>query len=182
MKRILMLLGICLSFTQMACASDKKDGQSNEIHWMTFEEAEAKMKQQPKKVLIDVYTGWCGWCKVMDKKTYSNDSLVKYVNDNFYAVKFDAEQKAPVNFMGKKWEYSSTNRVNELAVQLMQGRMSYPTTIFMDENFQNAQPVPGYLEVFQMESILKYIGSNNHKSKPWNEWQHDFKAQWAANK
>jgi thioredoxin-related protein len=171
-----MFLSILLITTQTACASDKKG--NNEIHWMSFEEAEAKMKEKPKKVIIDVYTSWCGWCKVMDKKTYSNDSLIRYVNENFYAVKFDAEQKAPINFKGKKWEFSAQNRANDLAVQLMQGKMSYPTTIFMDEGFENAQPLPGYLELFQMESILKYIGGNSHKAKPFDEWQHDFKPAW----
>lgn len=171
-----MFLGVMLLTTHFACALDKKE--SKEIHWMTFEEAEAKMKQKPKKVIIDVYTSWCGWCKVMDKKTYTNDSLIQYVNENFYAVKFDAEQKAPIQFKGKTWEYSAQNRASDLAIQLMQGRMSYPTTIFMDEGFENAQPLPGYLELFQMESILKYIGGNNHKSKPYPDWQHDFKPSW----
>ena len=175
MKKILLLLCLVVSVSQMACATDKND---KEIHWMSFEEAEAKMKEKPKKVIIDIYTSWCGWCKVMDKKTYGNDSLIRYVNENYYAVKFDAEQKTPVSFRGKQWAYSTQNRVNELAVQLLQGKMSYPTTVFMDENFENAQPMPGYLEIFQMESILKYLGGNNHKTMPWNDWQHGFRAQW----
>lgn len=176
MNRLLMFLGFLLLTTHMACAYDKKNDAG--IHWMSFEEAEAKMKEHPKKVIIDLYTSWCGWCKVMDKKTYSNDSLIRYVNENYYAIKFDAEQKTPVTFKGKKWEYSAQNRANELAVQLMQGRMSYPTTIFMDEGFENAQPLAGYLELFQMETILKYIGGNKHKTVPYNDWQHEFKASW----
>lgn len=177
MRSLLSLLGILFAFSQVACATDNKK-EANEIHWMSFEEVEAKMKEKPKKVLIDVYTGWCGWCKVMDKKTYSNDSLIRYVNEHYYAVKFDAEQRNPVAFQGKKWQYSSQGRVNELAAQLLQGRMSYPTTVFMDENFENPQPMPGYLEIFQMESILKYLGGNNHKSMPWQDWQHSFKPSW----
>lgn len=177
MRKILLLLGVWVMATQMACATDKKN---NEIHWLTIEEAEVKMKEKPKKVLVDVYTSWCGWCKVMDRETYANDSLIKFVNENYYAVKLDAEIKTPITFMGKKWEYSAQNRVNQLAYDLLQGRLSYPTTVFLDENFQNAQPTPGYLKIFQMESILKYLAGNNHKTKPWEEWQHDFKAQWPA--
>lgn len=151
---------------------------ATEIKWLTFEQAEQKMKEQPKKVLIDMYTSWCGWCKVMDKKTYASPGLVAYVNEHYYAIKFDAEQKAPVTFMGKKYEYMSANKAHELAIQLMQGRMSYPTTIFMDENFQNPMQQPGYLELPVMEGILKYLGSNTHKSMPWNEFQREFKAEW----
>jgi len=178
MKKIILLLCVLVAVSHIVSAADTQ----KEIHWISFEEAEARMKQQPKKVIIDVYTGWCGWCKVMDRKTYANDSLIRYVNEHYYAIKFDAEQRTPVKFMGKTWNYSQQNKVNDLAVELMRGRMSYPTTIFMDEGFTNAQPMPGYLEVFQMESILKYLGGDHHKSMPWTDWQHNFKAQWMAAK
>lgn len=174
MKKILSLLALWVMLVHTACAGDKKD----EIHWISMEEAEAKMKEHPKKVIVDVYTSWCGWCKVMDRETYANDSLIRFVNDNFYAVKFDAESRNAISFMGKKWEYSAQSRVNELAVELLQGRLSYPTTVFLDENFQNAQPTPGYLKVFQMESILKYLAGNNHKTTPWEDWQRGFQAKW----
>ncbi|RYY10995.1 MAG: DUF255 domain-containing protein [Chitinophagaceae bacterium] len=179
MKSIITILCALVLTAQVACAADKKDkAEKNEIHWMSFEEAEAKMKEHPKKVLVDVYTAWCGWCKVMDKETYTNDSVIQYVNEHYYAVKFDAEQKTPITFQGRKWEFSTQNRANELAIQIMQGKMSYPTTILMDEGFTNGQPIPGYQKVFQMEPILKYFGGNFHKSKPYQEWMHEFKPAW----
>ena len=189
MKRIVLLLSLFTAFTQVACgnnpkergedvAKDQEVAKATEIHWMSFEEAEKKMKEQPRKVLVDVYTDWCGWCKVMDKKTYTNAALIQYVNEHFYAVKFNAEQKAPITFAGKKWEFIPENRANQLAVELMKGQMSYPTTIIMEEGFKNAQPMPGYMETFQMESVLKYIGGDHHKTTPWNDWQRGFKAEW----
>ena len=93
-------------------------------------------------------------------------------------MKFNAEQRAPINFTGKKWEFIEQNRANQLAVELMNGQMSYPTTVIMEEGFKNAQPMPGYMEVYQMESVLKYLGGDNHKKMPWNDWQRSFKAEW----
>jgi thioredoxin-related protein len=173
-------LAIIAVLTLHSC-SFAGDKPKHEIHWLTFEEAEIKMKEKPKKVIIDVYTGWCGWCKKLDKVVYENDSVIAFVNEHFYAIKFDAEQKKPINFVGKVWNFSAEKRSNELAGALMQGRMSYPTTIFMDEGFKEAQPVPGYLELYQMEGIMKYFaGDFNHK-KDYNEWQHDFKPAWKPN-
>ncbi len=188
MKRFVLIMSVLAAFSGAACGNPKgtevaapkeKDvAAANEIHWLTFEEAEKKMKEQPRKVLVDIYTDWCGWCKVMDKKTYTNAALIQYVNEHFYAVKFNAEQRAPINFAGKKWEFIEQNRANQLAVELMSGQMSYPTTVIMEDGFKNAQPMPGYMETYQMESVLKYIAGDNHKKMPWNDWQRSFKAEW----
>src|SRR5580698_9458396 len=74
---------------------------AEEIHWMTsIDELQAKMAQHPKKVYVDVYTGWCGWCKKMDATTFKNPNVVKYINANFYAVKLDAERQDVIHFQG----------------------------------------------------------------------------------
>lgn len=191
MKRILLLLLAFSTITLTASAGDKnknkkpaadkkataKPANENEVHWMTMDEVQAAMKKEPRKVLVDFYTGWCGWCKVMDKKTYSNPEVIKYINAKYYAVKFDAERKDTISFLNKEYGFNPSARANELAVQLMQGRMSYPTTVILMEQFQNPQPIPGYLAVPQMETVLKYIGENAYLTKKWEDFQKDFKPE-----
>jgi thioredoxin-related protein len=172
---------IALAFSLLNSCSFAGDKKDHEIHWMTFEQAEIKMKEKPKKVIVDVYTSWCGWCKRLDKEVYTNDSLIDFVNENFYAVKFDAEQKTPISFAGRVWNYSPDKRSNDLAVALLKGSMSYPTTVFMDEGFKEAQPVPGYLPLYQMEGILKYFAGDYHHKQDYTQWQHDFKPAWKPN-
>ena len=75
------------------------------INWMTIEEAEAANKKEPRKLVIDVYTDWCGWCKKMDKDTFQNEKIAKYVNENYYAVKFNAEQKDSIVFLGQTFKF-----------------------------------------------------------------------------
>ncbi|HAD33017.1 MAG TPA: hypothetical protein DCF44_00665, partial [Chitinophagaceae bacterium] len=117
------------------------------IQWISLKEAEAKMKVEPKKVYIDLYTDWCYWCKVMDKKTFTNPSVIEYLNQHFYCIHIDAETKDSILFQGKKYGCLPNSKTNDLAVQWMKDRISYPSSIFMEEGFVNPQPVPGYLEI-----------------------------------
>ena len=75
------------------------------IEWITFEEAIKRNEKKPKKLLIDLYTDWCGWCKKMDKDTYENSKIAAYVNKHYYAVKFNAEQKEDVQYDGHTFKY-----------------------------------------------------------------------------
>lgn len=148
------------------------------IHWMTLEEAEAAMKKKPKKVWIDVYTDWCGWCKVMDRKTFANPYVAQYMNEHFYSVRLNAEQPAPINFLGQKWELMPDVKANRFVVETLQGRLSYPTGIFMEENFKSPMPIPGYQDVANMEMILKYLAQGLYKNTPFPEHQKNFKSTW----
>lgn len=160
----------------------------NEIHWIySIDELQMKMQANPKKVIIDMYTGWCGWCKRMDAATYTNPALVKYVNNNFYAVKFDAERQDVIRFMGKEYKYDPNFKANMFAVDLMlkknangqyEGQMSYPTTIFLLENFQNPTPIPGYRDVKEMQLFLTYFGDNAYRHQTYDAFQKAFVPTW----
>lgn len=182
MKKILVIIGIllfglALSINKPASIT-ATPGPATKVNWMSFDKAAAYMKAKPKKVYIDMYTTWCHWCKVMDKKTLSNPHVVKYLNENFYSIKFNAESKHDVTFNGKVYSYDKKRKAHELAIELMNGRLSFPTSVFLEENFQQGQPVPGYLKVKDMEMILTYMGEGKNKTMPWTKWQESFKPKW----
>ena len=127
------------------------------IEWITFEEAEKKDSVESRPFLIDVYTDWCGWCKRMMATTFQNKALAQYINRNFYCVRFDAETKDTVNFNGRKWV--SDGRVNELAYHLLGDRLSYPTIAYIDRQ-KHIMPVPGYMQVKDIEPILVYFAED----------------------
>ena len=80
---------------------------AQKINWVTLEEAVKLQKQAPKKIMMDAYTNWCGPCKMLDRNTFQNKNVADYVNEHYYAVKFNAEGNETVNFNGK--EFSNPN-------------------------------------------------------------------------
>ncbi len=149
------------------------NANSQEIQWVSFEEAVELSKNEPKKLLIDLYTDWCGWCKKMDRDTYSKPEVIRVINENFYAIKFNAEQRESVEFAGHTFKFlpSGTRGVHELAAALTQNKLSYPTTVFMDEEIRIIQPIAGYMGPESFLPILTYIGEDHFKKVNWEEYQ-----------
>jgi len=146
------------------------------VNWLSIEEALEKNKTQPKKILIDAYTNWCGWCKVMDKNTFSNPNIAAYINQNFYAVKFNAETFDTITYKEKKYVNNGTgNRPpHELAIEILKGQMSYPTIVYMDEKSDLITAVPGYMTPDQIEPVLIFFSQDIYKQLPFDKFKEYF--------
>ncbi|MDO9552210.1 MULTISPECIES: thioredoxin family protein [Rhodonellum] len=109
----------------------------DKINWLTFEEAAAKTAENPRMILVDVYTDWCGWCKKMDKETFTNPAVIAYINKSFYPVKLNAENSSrKFNFKGR--EYTEETMARAFRVN------SFPNFILMDPVMENITQMPGY--------------------------------------
>lgn len=152
--------------------SEKKDQQA-EIKWYTFEEAIKLNKKKPKKIFIDVYTDWCGWCKKMDAETFKDPIVAKYINDNFYAVKFNAEQKEPATYKGKEYINPTPDKPkspHQLAVVLLKQEMRYPSYAILDGDSEWIFKFIGYKVTEDLMPILKYYGDDQYKVMSWTEY------------
>ena len=147
-------------FSAMAWGQNET-AANEQIAWITIEEAYAKTlaDPQPKKLFIDVYTDWCGWCKVMDRKTFANPEVARYMNAHYYMVKFNAEQREDVEILGNTFKYVERGRggYHELAALLLNSQLSYPTVVFMNAKFEIISPVPGFHEAGEFLNIPRRI-------------------------
>ncbi len=165
-------------FSMLALAGFKPKKEKEQLRWITIEELEAKHKETARPILIDLYTDWCGWCKVMDKKTYTNQQLIKYLNEKFYVVKFNAERRDAIIWRGKKYGFNANYKTHELAIYLTNGQLSYPSTIILPTLNDEPQTIAGMLEVKQMELITKYFGEKKHESVSFEDYAKKFKPTW----
>jgi len=165
MKKIVLILGVLLSTVTMA---------QEKIQWMSIEEAYALTlsEENPKKIFIDVYTDWCGWCKRMDKATFQNAEVAAYMNANYYNVKFDAEQRESVVILDNTFKFipQGNRGYHELAAALLNGKMSYPTVVFMNDKFELLSPVPGYQEPTGFLQVAKFFGDDIYKVQSWQDY------------
>jgi len=160
---------------QNAALSSNPEGV---VAWMTFEQALEKSKTEKRKIFIDVYTDWCGWCKVMDKNTFSEPNVAKILNEQFYPVKFNAEQPEDVVFNGTTFKFvpSGNKGYHQLAAALLNNQLAYPTVVFLDEEFRMIQPLQGYQKAPEFHKIIQFIGGDHYKKTKWDEWQTIYKS------
>ena len=142
---LISLAVICL--TSLDTISNRSEITAGDIQWVSIEEAQQLVKDNPRKVFIDIYADWCGWCKVMDRKTFSNGKVQNYVNENYYAVRIDAESSNTIVFNGK--ELTERQLVQSFKVR------GLPTIVFIDESFEKVKPVAGYQNASQFLKTLQ---------------------------
>ena len=159
MKKIFCIKKWNIGFIVIALVvlpSTKNFSNKQGVNWITFEQAVQFSQSKPKKVLIDVYTDWCGWCKRMDKTTYEDPSVVNYINKHFYAVKLNAESSKQITYNGKQMTEQN------LSGQVF-GVSGYPCTVYLDEKLRVLSPVPGYQDVAMFNKINRFFAENYYQ-------------------
>lgn len=149
------------------------------IKWMTIEQAEAAQKITPRKVLVCVYATWCRWCKLEDSLTFKNAEIARYINANFYPVKFNAECRNAVTYKGVRYNFiGEENRwVNEFTNYCLNGKLSYPGLAVFDEAGTLVTARNGFMDAYTMEPVLNYYGTSSYKQVEFKEYESAFEGK-----
>lgn len=148
----LMIIAVLFSFQSVAYSQ------------LSFNDALTKAKEENKKVIVDVYTDWCGWCKKMDAEAYSNSDVKKIIEESFIFVKLNAEGTNTLTYNGKKYTEQDLAALFEVS--------GYPTTVFLEPdgkqieyNYDTSKmkSVPGYFKTDEFKKILLYFKEDRYK-------------------
>lgn len=148
-KKLLLLLVFFCTFSGFA-----------QLKTYTFSEAEKLEQQNPKPIFVFIHTSWCKYCKMMENSTFKNPEVVQLLNEHFYFVSLDAEQKSPILFKNNTFRFKPKGQntgVHELAEELgtVDGAITYPTFSILDKNNTILLQISEYTDAETMIGLLK---------------------------
>jgi len=165
-KRILILALSSLAVIVFAFATLTQgiegNGKKNEITWQTFDKGVELAKKEKKMLVLDIYTDWCHWCKVMDKDTYGNPDVVKYAQENLVMAKLNAETDEKFKF--KEGNYSGRQ------LSIMFGVEGFPSTIFLNSEGELITSISSFIPADRFIMMLKYLDGNWYEKMKFDEF------------
>ncbi len=149
---------LILFIYSLLCFEISESQENNpKLKWLNFNDAVKVSEKSNKKLLVDVYTDWCSWCKKMDSNVYANEKVLEYLNKYFVVVKLNAEGKTTVNF--KDTIYSAAEFSQGMGVT------GYPATLFFTANGNPITLLPGYVEAPMFLNVLRYISESRYEKE-----------------
>lgn len=151
--------------------------QKSIVQWKTLEQMEIALVKEPRKVMIEVYSKDCEWCKKFEAEVMANSVIANYINSHYYIVKVEAFDKTSIRFKNK--ELSSTNGFHPLTSEYLKGQvpLSFPTQLFFDENLNFLNFLKGYSTPQNFEMAIAYFGEDYYKTQGWSAFLQSFKGK-----
>jgi thioredoxin-related protein len=152
-RRSVVIIGILL---QLVAATHALAGDKGTLQWKSFNDGLAEAQKSGKKVMVDVYTDWCSWCKKMDKDTYANNDVAQYLAKKFVSIKLNAEAGGKLTYRGQSY--------TEQQLAGAFGVTGYPSILFLNSDGEPITVLPGYSDAQRFKVILTYIADEKYKS------------------
>ncbi|WP_310554684.1 thioredoxin family protein [Flavobacterium sp.] len=109
-----------------------------QLNMVQFEQIDSLQKEEKRNVIVFIHADWCKYCQVMKNKTFKNKDAIKLINEKFYFVDFNAEEKRKIVFNKQDFAFKpkgSNSGIHELAIELgtINNQINYPTLCVLNE-------------------------------------------------
>jgi thioredoxin-related protein len=136
--------------------------QSPELKQTDFEKLPALQAAEARPVFLYLTADWCTYCKQVENSSYKNDEIIRKLNEKFYFISFNIEERADVRLGGRKFSYKPSGKdtgVHELAEFLgtIDGTLSTPTFIILSPAFEVVYRYGGFLDSRQIKTLLDSV-------------------------
>lgn len=154
-----LLSSLTTSQAQLLGNEKKADvaAKHSELTWHSITDGLKLAAEQKKPLLVDFYTDWCSWCKVMDEKTYAHHEVVKTLKSSFVLAKFNPEKAPAFEYQGKK--YTGQEFAKLIGVS------GYPTTAFLKPDGTKIDAPAGYIEFSRFNTMLDFVESKKYETE-----------------
>jgi thioredoxin-related protein len=150
--KFILIIILLFSFSFISAEKNKKNisDNSNTITWYSYDEGLKKAKEENKQVFIDFKTGWCGYCKKMDREAFVDSAIVNMLNTQFVAVQVDGDSRKELDVEGYKITERDLTR-KEFGVS------SYPTFFWLESDGSKIGNKIGYVPKEWMLGALNFV-------------------------
>jgi thioredoxin-related protein len=127
-----------------------------------FEQIDSLQSIENRNLVIFIHTDWCQYCQSMENSTFKNKEIIKLLNDKFYFISLNAEEKKNIWFNQRYFKYKPSGfktGINELAEELAtnNGQLSYPALCFLNPENEIIYQNHGFLSSTQLIKLFKII-------------------------
>ncbi len=128
----------------------------------TFEQLDSLEKIQNKYIIVFIHTDWCKYCHKMNNVTFKDLGLLNKINQDFYFVSFNAEEKSEIKFKGSNFYFKPNGEnlgIHSLALKLatINGRVSYPSLVILDKNQEVIDVYNQYISAKDLNTALSKL-------------------------
>jgi len=156
-----MTMNIMKKSILAVCALLLCGGLQAQVTWHSIEEA-SKARIGSRLYFVDFYTSWCGYCKKMDRETFTDPTVAKLLNRYYYPVKFNAEGNNTFVWKGQSYGPGTANRTHSFA----NGLRGYPSFVLYKADGTVIQVIPGFYKADPFAAILWYFASGDNQRYP----------------
>jgi thioredoxin-related protein len=147
--------------------------KTTKVKWMKFGDAVAASQEKPRKIFVDIYADWCGWCKVLDRDTFSDAVVAKILNEQYYPVKLDAESKE-MHTLPDGRKVSSSELAANLASSKPGEKYGLPTMVVLNEKVAILTRIQGAQKPDFMTPALLFFSEDHYLKKSWETYTKEY--------